>query len=234
MGSIVLTIPWNEYLAELPPEEAEATVRNISFVGKIEDQTGIDLMFSGDKVNLNPSYEQVKKFKREVVRAVLLNPMHFLECLITANFKLLHGDKYIWDRGFLPLNYSSRYGKDSYLNSDYFLIKKYPGYEIGSYLRDFYVYFLSLNDISYFATICFSYFPQILLLSFSALYYRKYRGVQMYSLLMLLLYAGVFLMPASMEFRYGFHFAPACLILPLLIGLEKAVSDRRVSKATRA
>lgn len=222
-------LPLRAHLDSLDLEDADASRIALERIASVDDFNGIDLMFAPDKVNFNVSDAEFAEFRAAILRGIVSNPQYFFRHLIVANWELISAKRYVWDRGFLPLHRRLAFSGNYYFSEDYLggrVSQASSSAMLAKKLEDR----LSAGHNSWHTRILNSYIPHLALLILSALGWRWVPAAALFALCSLAAYLGVFLMPASMEFRYGFHLMVSGILLPLLIAIDLA---RKWSGPTR-
>jgi hypothetical protein len=188
-------------------------------IASINDLTGISVMFDKNKANLKASYPQIKAFKKEVIKAIFAEPQAFLGKLFDENIRLLNGEGYVWDEGFLPIKFSTRSDSDNYFINAFRHEKAsgdfLPGKKLFNYLKS---NTIKKEDSS--LNFLFSAWPPIITIILPLLLTLRQSSISIFSLFIGFNFIGIFLMPASIEFRYSFHLILSCVAIPMLIGLD--------------
>jgi hypothetical protein len=212
-------IPWEKYLSNLSKNEKITIENNVGKIASINDLTGISVMFDKNKANLKASYPQIKAFKKEVIKAIFAEPQAFLGKLFDENIRLLNGEGYVWDEGFLPIKFSTRSDSDNYFINAFRHEKAsgdfLPGRKLFNYLKS---NTIKKEDSS--LNFLFSAWPPIITIILPLLLTLRQSSISIFSLFIGFNFIGIFLMPASIEFRYSFHLILSCVAIPMLIGLD--------------
>ncbi len=213
-------LPLRAHLETLKPEDAIQTRAALEKIASVDDFNGIDLMFSPEKVNFGVSDQELSAFKLAVLRGVFSNPWHFCRELIIANWRLLSGAGYIWDRGFLPLHRRLAFNGTHYFPEEYVMTPGIADGKVESGVARWLEGRLNARGESDLTSLIYSYIPHLLILVVATLAWRWAPAAALFAFGSLAAYLGVFLMPASMEFRYGFHLMVSAILCPLLIVID--------------
>lgn len=212
-------IPWEKYLSNLSKKESVTIANNVSKIASINDLTGISVMFDNNKANLKASYPQIKAFKKEIIKAIIAEPQVFLGKLIDENIRLLNGKGYVWDEGFLPIKFNTKSDSDNYFVNAYRPERDSTNFLTGKRFLN-YLKFNIIKKEDSSLNFSFSAWPPLLITILPLLFSLRRSSISVFCLFIGSNYIGIFLMPASIEFRYTFHLILSCVAIPMLIGLD--------------